>query len=312
MDGALGYNLKLSLLHMLNRIKESNKIPEFARLADISIIYKGRGSKSELVNKRGIFNVSILRSIMMRLIYMDYYPVLDKSMSDSQVGARKYKNIRNHIWIIQGIITDVKSSKSKILGDIQVFYYKQCFDGLWLQECMNDLYEGGMKDDKFALLHNFNKNVNIVMKTPVGKTERANISDAITQGCVFGPMLCSKQVDTIGKECLEESKHTYLYRGEVPIPPLSMIDDVLSVSECGFKTTAAHAFITFKTDSKKLQFGAKKCKKLHIGKNRENFKCQTLKLDNWEEVEMINDVTGIEEIKDVCSGESKGCPIKNV
>ena len=303
-DGALGYNLKLSLLHMMNTIKENNKIPDFARLADISTIYKGKGSKSELVNERGIFIGSIIRSIMMRLIYMDYYPVLDKNMSDSQVGARKYKNIRNHIWIIHGIITDVKSSKSKKPVDIQVFDYKQCIDGLWLQECMNDLYEGGMNDDKFPLLYNFNKNVNIVVKTPVGKTDRTNISDAITQGCVFGPMLCSKQVDTIGKECLEESKHTYLYRGEVPIPPLAMVDDVLSVTECGFKTSAAHAFITFKTDSKKLQFGAKKCKKLHIGKHRERFKCQTLKVDNWEEVEMIDDVTGIEEIKDVCNGES--------
>ena len=240
----------------------------------------------------------------MRMIYMDYYSILDKSMSDSQVGARKDKNIRNHIWIIHGIITDVLSKKNKKPIDIQIFDYKQCFDGLWLQECMNDMYEGGMQDDKFALLYNFNKNVNIAVKTPVGKTDRTSILDAITQGDVYGPMFCSKQVDTIGKECLEKNKHTYLYRGEVPIPPLSMIDDVLSVTECGFKTSSANAFITFKTDSKKLQFGANKCKKLHVGKTRQNFKCQTLKVDKWEEVEIVNDVTGVEDIKHIQNGES--------
>ena len=303
MDGVIGENLKRSLLHIVNKIKESNKIPEFARMADISTIYKGKGKKSELVNDRGIFIVPILRSIIMRLIYQDYYSLLDKSMSDSQVGSRKNKNIRNHIWIIHGIITDVKSKKRKKPVDIQIFDYKQCFDGLWLQECLNDFYEGGMCDDKLALLYNFNKNVNIAVKTPVGKTDRTFISDVITQGDIFGPLFCAKQVDTIGKECLEEEKYTYIYREEVPIPPLSMIDDLLCVTECGFKTTSANAFITFKTDSKKLQFGANKCKKMHVGNKRENFKCQELKVDNWEEVEIKNDETGVEDIKDVCNGE---------
>ena len=83
-----------------------------------------------------------------------------------------------------------------------------------------------------------------------------------------------------------------------------MVDDVLlCVSECGFKTTMMHAYITLKTDIKKLQFGAQKCKKLHVGKYCENFKCQDLKVDNWEEVEIQNEETGIDEIEDVLKGD---------
>ena len=63
------------------------------------------------------------------------------------------------------------SSKSKTPIDIQIFHYKECFDSLWLQECMNDLYSAGLDDDKFAILYNINKTVNIVVKMPVGKTE---------------------------------------------------------------------------------------------------------------------------------------------
>ena len=44
-------------------------------------------------------------------------------------------------------------------------------------------------------------------------------------------------------------------------------------------------------------------KKMHVGNKRENFKCQELKVDNWEEVEIKNDETGVEDIKDVCNGE---------
>ena len=196
----------------------------------------------------------------MRLIYLDKYVQLDKSMSDSQVGARKGKNVRNHIWIVNGIISDVLSSKSKKPVDIQIYDYKQCFDSLWLKECMNDLNSAGMNDDKFALLYNANTKVDIAVKTPVGKTGRQSIKNVITQGDVFGPMFCSKQVDNFGQECLEKGNYTYMYRGEVEIPPLSMVDDVLCILECGFKTTMSHAYISFKTDSKKLQFRAKNAK----------------------------------------------------
>ena len=174
---------------------------------------------------------------------------------------------------MHGIITDVLSSKSKKPIDIQIYDYKQCFDSLWLQECLNDFYSAGAQDDKFALLYNVNSNVKIAVRTPVGRTNRESISDVITQGDVFGPLFCSKQVDTFGQECLKEGRYTYSYRGEVEIPPLSMVDDLLCVSECGFRTRSAHALLTFKTESKKLQFGAQKCKKLHVGKSIKEYKC---------------------------------------
>ena len=40
----------------------------------------------------------------MRLIYGDKYDLIDNNMSDSNVGARKKKIIRNHIFVINSII----------------------------------------------------------------------------------------------------------------------------------------------------------------------------------------------------------------
>jgi hypothetical protein len=42
---------------------------------------------------------------------------------------------------------------------------------------------------------------------------------------------------------------------------------------------------------------------LHVGKLKEDFKCQSLKVDNWKEVELKNDETGVDDILDVCEGE---------
>ena len=62
------------------------------------------------------------------------------------------------------------------------------------------------------------------------------------QGDVFESLICSKTVDTFGKERLDEKKHLYLYKGKVEVPPLSMVDDIVSVSECGHKTTQMNVF----------------------------------------------------------------------
>ena len=184
-----GKQLKISMLKLFNKMKQENYIPDFIRKADVATIYKGKGEKCDLENDRGIFLVTLFRSILMRLIYMDKYDIIDSNMSDSQVGGRKGRNVINHIWILNGIITDVLSTKRKTPIDIQIFDYKQCFDSLWLQECLNDIYTSGVKDDKLALLYNVNKLVKVAVKMPVGITNRESIYNIITQGDVFVPIL---------------------------------------------------------------------------------------------------------------------------
>ena len=104
--GIIGFDLKSSLLMMLNRLKHELYIPSFMDWADIVAIYKGKGEKSSLKNYHGIFILNIFRSIMMKMIYSDKYEIIDQNMSDSNVGARKNTNIRNHLFILNGIIND--------------------------------------------------------------------------------------------------------------------------------------------------------------------------------------------------------------
>ena len=75
-------------------------------------------------------------------------------MSDSQIGSIKGKNIRNHIWVLNSIICDTLTTKIKNPIDTHIYDYTQCFDSLWLEECMNQMYSGGLQDNKFNLLYN--------------------------------------------------------------------------------------------------------------------------------------------------------------
>ena len=297
--GVGGKKLVSSLLIMLNKIKQEITIPEFMELSNIVSIYKGKGERMDLQNDRGIFIMNIFRSLLMKMVYRDNYAIIDKSMSDSNVGARKKKNIRNHIFIINGIINEAIQNKSNI--DVQILDYRQCFDSMWLKECINDLYNAGVTDDSLALIFEANKKNQVAVKTPVGLTQREMVEEIVLQGEVFGPLQCSVQVDTFGKECLAQSKHLYSYRNCVGIPPLAMIDDLLAVSECGVETVKTNAYLNAKTNVKKLQFGGQKCHKLHVGKNQ--LVCPDLYVDGWKLEKVDQFENGITNLKDVFEGD---------
>ena len=59
------------------------------QLVNISAIYKGKGDLNDLESDRGIFLVTICRTIIIKMMYKDKYPIIDQSMSDSNIGARK-------------------------------------------------------------------------------------------------------------------------------------------------------------------------------------------------------------------------------
>ena len=277
--GVIGSDLQNSLLLMFNRVKMEFSIPEIMHFANIISIYKGKREKSSLENDRGIFVLNLLRSMMMKVVYNEEYETIDSNMSDSNIGARKNKNIRNHIFIINGIINETLKNKKSCI-DIQILDYRQCFDSMWLEESINDLYDSGVRNPNLALIYEANKVNKVAVITPNGLTKREEMNKIVMQGEVLGPIECSVTIDTFGKECLDTQKYLYAYKGLVGVPPLAMVDDLACISVCGLDTVMMNGFINAKTNIKKLQFGEKKCHRMHIG--RESPVCPDLFIDNWK------------------------------
>ena len=304
-EGVIGSDLKTSLLILLNKVKITREFPAFIQLANICAIYKGRGDVNDLDSDRGIFLVSIFRTILMKMIYKDKYSTIEESMSDSNIGARKNKNIRNHIFVVNSIIHDVLSKKSNKPIDLMVLDYKQMFDSECLFECMNDVYEAGVKDDIFALLSEANRKNHVAVLTPHGLSRRETFEDIVMQGDVLAPLISSLQVDTFGKECLMEKKHLFYYKDTVPIGPLGMVDDLLTISECGYKTNLVNQYINLKTATKRLQFGTSKCIKMHVGKTKDDFLCKDLYVGGWKTEVVTDPVTGSCAQTDIFQGDEK-------
>ena len=173
-----GSDLKLSILHMLNKTKDTLDIPEVMTNVNIAIIPKaGTPSLHDIEKQRGIFLLSVFRTIIMKLLLQDEYEKVDTFMSDANAGGRKGRRAQDSV------------------------------------------------------------------KTHAGTSQRKEVNNVICQGDPLGPIECSLQVDEIGKESLEDNLEPYKYKDIVKIPALGWIDDIITVSESGYKTARMNSFI---------------------------------------------------------------------
>ena len=270
---------------MLNQIKEQGVIPEFMKESIVTTIPKS-GSKFDLKNERGIFKLSIIRSILLRLIYNRKYEDIDSKMSESNIGARKGKACRNHIWVINGIIHEQNSSKKHAKLVVQSFDFTQMLDSMTLDITISDLYDYGVSDDLLVLLDAVNRNVKMTVNTFYGPTEPMMIPSLVAQGDLFSPLEAALQVDSMTRKLEEEDRARveegkpgllYRYKGLVPIPSLGLMDDNLTVSEAGH-----NVFMNENAAEKNLQFNPQKCKFMSIGRNKENVTPHKLEVDTWD------------------------------
>ena len=196
-------------------------------------------------------------------------------MTDSNVGARKSRNIRDNIFVLNAIMNSNKHTLKEVL-DVQVYDVEQCFDSLWLKEVISALYHAGLKNDKLPLLFLENRNAQVAIKTSSGMSKRVNISEIIMQGSVWGSLCCVVIMDKLGKMAYENTDLLYQYKGIVACPPLQMVDDILAIKKCSPQSAQLNTMITTFMETEKLSLSKTKCHNIHMGKNKRN--CPDLKI----------------------------------
>ena len=125
------------------------------------------------------------------------------------------------------------------------------------------------------------------VKTPNGQTKRIKIKEIIMQGSVWGPLCCTSTMDKIGKKAYTTGTPLYNYKGLVAIPPLGMIDDEITMAKCSVDSTKTNSFMNTFAEMKKLEFGVKKCHKMHIG--QKTTLCTDMRVHNKNGAKVLND-----------------------
>ena len=83
-------------------------------------------------------------------------------MSFSNVGGRKQRNIRDNLFVLYAAINDVINGDGTSF-DIQGYDVMKCFDEMWYEETLNDLWDVKVQDDKFSLISKLDENCKAVV-----------------------------------------------------------------------------------------------------------------------------------------------------
>ena len=136
------------------------------------------------------------------------------------------------------------------------------------------------------------------------------------QGSVWGPLCCTSTMDKIGQKAYKSGSPLYTYKGLVSIPPLGMVDDEITMAKCSFQSTKTNSFMNNFAEMKKLEYGVKKCHKMHIGPK--TIICEDIRVHNEigtkvERDKYVGDIisrdgSNLEKIKERCD---KGFSIIN-
>ena len=188
IGASMGNGILLPLLDIFNRVKNSRKPPKQWNSVIITVIYKNNGSRKSLINYRGIFLASIIAKVFERLLKDRIKTQLEK-IDLCQAGSRSNRGPPDNTFIVNAVIDhSIYIGKSLY---VTIYDFEQAFDSLWLQDCILSLRQLGISDSILQLIYNLNKEAQITVKTPFGRTSTALVEDVVQQGRVLAPDLCS-------------------------------------------------------------------------------------------------------------------------
>ena len=76
------------------------------------------------------------------------------------MGACKKRNIRDNLLVVNAIMNSAKRGVKETL-DVCAYVAEKCFDSLWTYECINDLFEAGLQNNKLSLLLKLTKRLKL-------------------------------------------------------------------------------------------------------------------------------------------------------
>ena len=197
-----GKDMEESIILMMNESRKNKIQPEQWSNMRIKSTTKKPKKRMDMNYKRGLFMTNILSKCMERIFLNRHKEKLDQSMQPFQNGGVKERSIADVSFILNNTIAEFKKQNKDLyilFGDLE-----KCFDKLYLKDCIIELVEAGMPIEEAIYIYNMNRNIEAVVDTPHGNTEKFMIEEAVRQGTIFGPTLCGVSTNRINKMGQEE------------------------------------------------------------------------------------------------------------
>ena len=248
---------------LFNQMEKELSIPN--QWKDISITSIQKTSQGSKLNdtQRGLFITNIVSKIYEKVKKINNTASF-QNISPMQMAGKKHRSTMDNIVIVSAIIAENK------LNNIPTYMFfgdaEKCFDKLWLKDCIIELVELGVSESDAYMLYIMNAEANIVINTPIGKTNAISVKEIVRQGTVFGPIFCcasTAKVNEIGEKVIETCTNV-----DVGMP--IFMDDINTTTKQAANVKKSIRNCRRMEVKKKYTFGLKKTKYMIIDQKMHN------------------------------------------
>ena len=177
---------------------EEGRVPGDWTKAIIVPVYKGKGSRNECGNYRGISLLSIAGKVYGKIVIERVQKITESSISEEQGGFRKGRGCVDQIFSLRMIIEKMLVKGKKVYAafmDLEKAYDRINWKAMWEVLMMNGV--GG------RLLNGvkaFYKDANACVRVDGETSGNFEIKGGVRQGCVMSPWLFNLYMDGVIRE----------------------------------------------------------------------------------------------------------------
>ena len=271
---------------------DEGKTPKIFNKGTITSLWKGKGSKEDLSNHRGITTSSSIGTILDSII--DHRIEALVPYSQAQGGGQKGYSTCDHLFILRAIID--LSIKRKTPTFITYWDVSKAYDHVDNEDLMVTMWENGLRGKTWRILNELNSNLTAEIKTRYGLTREIEMEIGGKQGSRLTGRMFSKMMDTMATEL---SGMGIKITEEILIAVLLWVDDVVSFAEGEAAQNEILQAINEFAIKYKIKWGESKCRVMRVGKH-------TQKSQTWQVGDMnIQETVKYKYLGDIITPDGK-------
>ena len=185
---------------------------------------KAKANKADLESKRHIHTKPEIQKFFAQMVTSAAKPMIVENMSPFQIGAVPGHRSQEHLFSLKSFVAMIEDNNEAIA--VQLFDLVKFFDSESLVDGLNELYRSNVKGKRYRLLYELNKDTRIMVRTPVGDSEKRETGKIFAQGSPEGSLASSSNISSGVSDFFQNSENEVFY-GILRLLPQSFQDDLL-------------------------------------------------------------------------------------
>ena len=175
-----------------------------------------------------------------------------KKVNPLQAGSTTNRSCSDNMFLLRGVLNHARYLNKPVY--LLAYDFTQCFDSLWLEDCLLSLWDLGVSNQLIGMMFKMNQYANVTINTPHGKTDKFGVERIVKQGTVLGPDLCSCSTAEMADENVGG-----VGVGSFNVGALLYVDDMILLCTNDVEASETHLRAVGFSIKKRLKFSHEKC-----------------------------------------------------